>query len=72
MCSWVGGFGFGLVIGSIITNFQIRIAYGVYEKVSDQIRLQNFHIRAPLGDDRGIGLTFYVKRTFLAIARPNT
>ena len=33
---------------SRIFNFRIRIAYGVYEKISDPIRLQNFDIRTPL------------------------
>jgi len=31
-----------------ILNFRVRIGYGVYEKISDPIRLQNFHIRTPL------------------------
>ena len=34
-----------------IFNFRIRIGYGVYEKISDPIRLQNFHIRTPLLGD---------------------
>jgi len=33
---------------SIIFNFRIWIEYGVHEKISDPIRLQNFHIRTPL------------------------
>jgi len=31
---------------SIILNY--RIGYGVYEKITDRIRLKNFHIRTPL------------------------
>ena len=45
MCSWVGGFGFGLDIGLHNFKFRIRIGYGVCEKISDPIRLQNFNIR---------------------------
>ena len=33
---------------SIILHFRMRIGYGVYEKNSDPIRLQNFHIHTPL------------------------
>ena len=28
----------------IILNFRMQIGYGVYQKISDPIRLQNFHI----------------------------
>jgi len=43
-----GGFGFGWISESTISNFRIWIRYGVYEKILDPIRLQNFYIRIPL------------------------
>ena len=33
---------------STILNFRLWIGYGVYEKILDPIRLQNFNIRTPL------------------------
>jgi len=44
----VGGFRFGLDIGVHNFEFWIRIGYGVYEKISDPNRFQNFHIRTLL------------------------
>ena len=36
------------ILESTILNFLIRIGYGVYEKMFDPLRLQNFHISTPL------------------------
>jgi len=44
----MGGFGFSLDIGVHNFKFLIRIGYGVYEKIFDPLRLQNFHISTPL------------------------
>ena len=55
----MGGFRFGLDIGVHNFNFRIRIGYGVYEKISDPITLQNFHIHTPLAHasvEHGSGL----------------